>query len=200
MSEQALHPASWARAAGREEDELRAIVWGHAILLEQGLGSQRRGGPRGYGSRVGSWYWIGVSVGLGAAAGVLVAGWLGAFIGLGREWPRITPVLIGVALAIGGGVVIGAVQPGDWAERIGGAVAALLGLRGAISVVFGTLRRGGTRGGTAILVTAAALAAAAVAFIPAAGYLEALAVPALAVRLRRTQPERYAGLRTLARD
>jgi hypothetical protein len=38
------------------------------------------------------------------------------------------------------------------------------------------------------------------AFIPLVGFLEALAVPALALRMRRREPERYAGLRTLARD
>jgi hypothetical protein len=36
--------------------------------------------------------------------------------------------------------------------------------------------------------------------VPALGYLEAVALPALAARLRRRSPERYAGLRTLARD
>ncbi|MDX6442626.1 MAG: hypothetical protein QOE43_2355, partial [Gaiellaceae bacterium] len=34
----------------------------------------------------------------------------------------------------------------------------------------------------------------------ALGYLEALALPVLAARLRRRAPERYAGLRTLAKD
>ena len=38
------------------------------------------------------------------------------------------------------------------------------------------------------------------AFVPFAGYLIAVAVPVLALRLRRTQSERYAGLRTLAKD
>jgi hypothetical protein len=41
---------------------------------------------------------------------------------------------------------------------------------------------------------------AALAFIPIVGYLEAIALPALAARLRRTQADRYAGLRSLARD
>jgi hypothetical protein len=41
---------------------------------------------------------------------------------------------------------------------------------------------------------------AALAWIPVVGYLLALALPLVAVRLRRAQPERYAGLRTLARD
>jgi hypothetical protein len=45
-----------------------------------------------------------------------------------------------------------------------------------------------------------AFAAAAIALIPAVGFVEAVAVPALAVQLRRKQPERYAGLRTLAKD
>ena len=45
----------------------------------------------------------------------------------------------------------------------------------------------------------AALVAAGLAFVPVAGYLEALALPAFAARLRRRQPERYAGLRTLAK-
>jgi hypothetical protein len=54
--------------------------------------------------------------------------------------------------------------------------------------------------GTAVLVTVAALALAALAFVPVVGYLEAIAVLILAVRARRQQPERYAGLRSLARD
>ena len=64
----------------------------------------------------------------------------------------------------------------------------------------GALRRGGTRGGTAVIVAGAAIAAAGLAWVPVVGYLEALALPALAARLRRRAPERYAGLRTLARD
>jgi hypothetical protein len=66
--------------------------------------------------------------------------------------------------------------------------------------VTGALRRGGTRGGTATLVALAALVTAGLAFVPVVGYLEAVALPALALRLRRREPERYAGLRTLARD
>jgi hypothetical protein len=65
--------------------------------------------------------------------------------------------------------------------------------------VRGALRRGGTAGGTAALVAVAALVAAGLAWIPVVGYLEALALPAFAARLRRREPERYAGLRTLAK-
>ncbi|MGE5434545.1 MAG: hypothetical protein ACM3S3_07140 [Candidatus Doudnabacteria bacterium] len=64
----------------------------------------------------------------------------------------------------------------------------------------GTLRRGGTVIGTGILIGLAGLAIAALALIPFLGYLEAVALPALAARARRREPERYAGLRTLARD
>lgn len=149
---------------------------------------------------MGSWYWIGVSVGLGAAAGVFAAGCLGTFFGLGREWPRIVPVAIAAPIGVGVAWVVVGWQPGDWADRIGGVGGASLGLLGATTLVFGALRRGGTRGGTAILVAGAALVVAGIAFVPVAGYLVAVALPALAVRLHRKQPERYAGLRTLARD
>ena len=52
----------------------------------------------------------------------------------------------------------------------------------------------------AALVAGAALVAAGLAFVPVVGYLEAIALPALAARLRRRAPERYAGLRSLAKD
>jgi hypothetical protein len=41
---------------------------------------------------------------------------------------------------------------------------------------------------------------AALAFVPGLGYLEAVALPALGLRLRSRLPDRFAGLRTLARD
>ena len=37
-------------------------------------GNNGREARRGYGSRMGTWYWIGVSAGLGAAIGILLAG------------------------------------------------------------------------------------------------------------------------------
>jgi hypothetical protein len=39
-----------------------------------------------------------------------------------------------------------------------------------------------------------------VAFVPLAGYLEAVVLPALGLRMRRREGGRYAGLRILARD
>jgi hypothetical protein len=143
---------------------------------------------------MGSWYWIGVCAGLGAGVGVLLAG----IAGRGRA------ALVAAALATvagaGAGFGIDAWQPGGWGDVIAGAAGALLGALGAAQIVGGALRRGGTRGGTAVLVAGAALVVAALALVPVLGYLEALALPALAARLRRRAPETYAGLRTLARD
>jgi len=67
-------------------------------------------------------------------------------------------------------------------------------------VVSRTLEGGGTRSGNAVIFLAAAVVFAGIALIPFLGYLEAAAVPALAHRARRRPPQRYAGLRTLARD
>ena len=68
-------------------------------------------------------------------------------------------------------------------------------------VVAGALRRGGTRGGLALIVAAVAAGPGRSRLRPAvAGYLVAVALPILALRLRRTQADRYAGLRSLARD
>jgi len=144
---------------------------------------------------MGSWYWIGVTVGLGAGVGVLVAGAVGA--------ARVALVAAGVVglpagAALGYGVVVWA--PGGWGDVAGGAVGGIAGSLGTVQVVRGALRRGGTRGGTAMLVAGAAIVAAGLAWVPVVGYLEALVLPALAARIRRRTPERYAGLRTLARD
>jgi hypothetical protein len=135
---------------------------------------------------MGAWYTIGILAGLGAAFGILAAGIV----------PRLVVAAIGAVVA---GAVLGYFVFG-WPEAIAGAVGGVLGSLGATPVVSGALRRGGTRGGIALLVGLAALVAAALAFVPVVGYLEAVALPALGRRLRRREPERHAGLRTLARD
>jgi hypothetical protein len=140
---------------------------------------------------MGAWYWIGVSAGLGAAVGVLVAG-------VTARAAAVAAVVAAVA-GLGVGYAIDAWQPGGWGDVVAGAAGGLLAALGAAVIVTGALRRGGTRGGTAILVGVAALAVAALAFAPVVGYIEALALPAFAARLRRRQPERYDGLRTLAK-
>jgi len=139
---------------------------------------------------MGSWYWIGVCAGLGVAVGVLLAAvFAGTRIAL-------TAALV---LAAGAGVAIGFAL-GQWDEAIGGGVGGVLGAIGSAQLVTGTMRRGGARFGITVFVGLAAVVLAAIAWIPIAGYLEAALVPAFAARLRGRAPERYAGLRSLARD
>ena len=159
------------------------------------LREQRTRGARGYGSHVGSWYWIGVSAGLGTAVGVLLAGSFGS--GRGQ---RIAVILLAGAAGAATGFAIGSWQSGGWGDRAAGIAGGLAGALGATQTVSGALRRGGTRAGTAALVGGGALILAALAWIPVAGYVTALALLALVPLLRRARPERYAGLRTLARD
>lgn len=127
-----------------------------------------------------------MSAGVGAALGVLAQG-------LARDLRLALPV----ALAAGAGV--GYLLAG-WPGAAAGVVGSVLGAVGANPVVRGALARGGTRGGTATLVGAGALALVALAFVPVLGYLLALLVPAVGARLRRRQGERHAGLRILAKD
>jgi hypothetical protein len=135
---------------------------------------------------MGGWYTVGLLAGVGAALGLLAAG----------IYPRLAAAaLAGAAVAVGIGFA-----RFDWDEAVAGAIGGALGALGATTIVTGALRRGGTRGGTATLVGIGALVTAGLAFVPVLGYLEAVLLPALALRLRKRQPERYAGLRTLARD
>jgi len=135
-------------------------------------------------------YRIGVAAGIGASAALAAAGWLAR-----SRAGAIAAILIGAAV----GIVVGFALD-NWVEAVAGAIGGLLGGIGAVPLAAGTFRRGGTTFGTGILVSLAAIVLAALAFVPFVGYLEALGLPALATRARRREPERYAGLRTLARD
>jgi hypothetical protein len=135
------------------------------------------------------WYWLGVSLGLGVALGVLAAAILG-----GWTAGLVASILVGAAAGLGAGLLLG--ETGD---AIAGAAGGIVGGGAAAIVVRGALGRGGTRTATAVLVGSAALVAAALAFIPVVGYLEAVAAPMLARRAKQRSVERYAGLRTLAR-
>jgi hypothetical protein len=141
-------------------------------------------------SSVGSWYWIGVCAGLGVAIGVLLAAVL-----VGSRMAFTAALVLAVGAGVGLGFVIG-----DWPEAVGGGAGGALGAIGSAQVASGALRRGGARFGTAVFVGLAALLLAALAWIPAVGFLEAAVVPALGGRLRGRAPERYAGLRSLAKD
>jgi len=134
-------------------------------------------------------YWIGVLAGLGAAAGLLLAAALA-----GLRYGVLVAALAGALVAGFLGLAID-----NWDEALGGVLGAAAGALGAGQLVSGTLRRGGTRGGTLALLGLGALAVAALAWIPAMGYLEALALPALGARLRSRAPKRFAGLRILDR-
>ncbi len=140
---------------------------------------------------MGDWYTIGLWAGIGVALGIFFTGAFGSL----RRWGLVAAVFLAASAAVAAGLALF-----EWDEAVGGAIGAVAGAIGAALVVGGALRRGGTRLGTAVLVAGGALALATLAFVPALGYVEVAAVPALALRLRRRAPERYAGLRSLARD
>ncbi len=117
------------------------------------------------------WYWLGVALGLGVAGGV------GRFGGTAER--------VFAAVAIVAAFAVGFLSSG-W-----GGAGAFAGL-GLALLFFRNLAREA--------VLAALLALAALAFVPALGYLEALATPVIGRRLSRRAGERYAGLRILAKD
>jgi hypothetical protein len=135
---------------------------------------------------MGDWYTVGILVGIGVALGIAAAAVL-------RR--ALLAAVVAAAVAAGLGFAFGQLD-----EALGGVAGGLCGAFGASPVVAGALRRGGTRSGTAVLLGGAALVTAALAFVPVVGYLEAVAVPALGLRLRRRAPAQHAGLRTLAKD
>jgi hypothetical protein len=139
---------------------------------------------------MGDWYTLGLAAGLAVAAGVLLAGLLAR---LPRSIALTALLALAAGIAIGFGVF-------DLDEAIAGGLGGLLGGAGAATIVGGALKRGATRGGVALLLAGAAAVAAGLAFVPIAGYLEALALPLLAARIRSRAGSRYAGLRILARD
>jgi len=135
-------------------------------------------------------YRIGLALGLGISIGSLLAAVLA---------PRRSFIVIVSAVAAAGGGALG-YAIGGWNEAIAGVVGGILGTVVVSFFVAGALARGGTRGGTAALVGLASLVMAALALVPVVGYLEAVALPAAGARARRRRVDRYAGLRSLARD
>ena len=86
-----------------------------------------------------------------------------------------------------------------WIGVAGGVVGAVIGSVSAAAIVRGAARRGATLGGTAFLLIGAAVVVGLLALIPVVGYLEAVALPVVAARRARQGPEKYAGLRSLAK-
>jgi hypothetical protein len=140
-------------------------------------------------SGVGDWYEIGVALGLGLAAGLLLAGALAG-------WRYGLVVSLVGALAVG--VAAGLLVKG-WLGLPGSLLGAVIGAVSASIIAHGALRRGATPGGTAFLIAAAAVVVGLLALVPVAGYVLAVLVPALAARRARNEPDRHAGLRTLAK-
>jgi hypothetical protein len=135
-------------------------------------------------------YWIGLALGLGVSAGILLAG----FLATGRAGIA-AAVVTAAAAGAGLGLAVAGAE-----EAVAGAVGGLAGAGGSASLVRGALRRGGVRGATAALIGIAALVCALLALVPFLGYVEAVVLPALGLRVRRRESDRYAGLRILARD
>jgi hypothetical protein len=138
---------------------------------------------------MGSWYSVGVVLGLGVGTGVVAAAVLGR---------TLAGIVLGGVAAAALGVVFGLIAGGTLPPVAGG-VGGVIGTLGASQIVRGALRRGGTATGVAALVGGVGLLLVAVAFVPVLGYVEAVVVPVLGVRVRRRSAERYAGLRTLAK-
>lgn len=138
---------------------------------------------------MGDWYEIGVALGLGLAAGLLLAGVLA-----GWRYGLLVSTLGALAIGVGAGLLVK-----GWLGLPGSLLGAVIGSVSASLVARGALRRGATPGGTAFLVGSAAVAVALLALVPIAGYVLAVLIPALAARRARREPERHAGLRTLAK-
>jgi hypothetical protein len=138
---------------------------------------------------VGSWYTFGLCLGLGLGLSVAITGILGSnVLGIG-------------AAAVVGAVLGGAVglSIGDTAETVAGAIGGVLGALAASTAVLGALRRGATRFGVGAYMGALGVLVCLIALIPIAGYVLAVALPVLAVRMRGRRAARFAGLRTLAK-
>jgi hypothetical protein len=138
---------------------------------------------------VGSWYTIGLCLGLGLGLSVAITGILGSnVVGIGAA------AVIGAV--VGGAIGLGI---GETAETIAGAVGGALGAVSAAVAVLGALRRGATRFGVGAYMGALGALICLLALVPLAGYVLAVALPLLAVRMRGRQAARFAGLRSLAK-
>jgi hypothetical protein len=138
---------------------------------------------------VGDWYEIGVALGLGLAAGLLLAGALA-----GWRYGLVVSVVGALLVGVAAGLLVK-----GWLGLPGSLLGAVIGALSASIIARGALRRGATPGGTAFLIATASIAVGLLALVPVAGYVLAVLVPALAARRARNEPDRHAGLRTLAK-
>ena len=138
---------------------------------------------------MGDWYEIGITVGIGVAAGIAFACALA-----GLRFGFATTLLGALAVGIFAGLLVK-----GWIGVGGGVVGAVIGAISAAAIVRGANRRGATLGGTTFLLFGAAVVVGLLALIPVFGYLEAVALPVVAARRARSGPEKFAGLRSLAK-
>ena len=96
------------------------------------------------------------------------------------------------------GVAAGLLVNG-WLGAGGGVVGGVIGSVSAATIVRGAGRRGATRAARPVILLGVALAVGLLALVPLVGYLEAIVLPVLAARQVRRTPEKYAGLRSLAK-
>jgi hypothetical protein len=132
---------------------------------------------------------IGIAGGIGDALGLAAAG---AFARSARA------PLAAAAIGLVGGALIGWLVF-DWKAGVVGGIAGVLSGLGAGTFVRGAVRRGGTPGGTALILVGAAVIVLAVSLIPVVGFILAIAIPVVGLRSRQRAGEKYAGLRTLAK-
>ena len=138
---------------------------------------------------MGTWYTIGLCLGLGLGLSVAITGILGSnVLGIGAA------AIVGAVLGGAIGLLIGGTP-----ETIAGVVGGVLGALSAAAVVMGALRRGATRFGIGAYTGALGVLICLVALVPLAGYVLVVALPLLAARMRGRQAARFAGLRTLAK-
>jgi hypothetical protein len=134
-------------------------------------------------------YEIGVALGMGLALGIACAGVLAG-------WRY--GIIASAAGAVGVGLVAGLLVHG-WLDVPGGVAGAMIGAVSGSVVVRGAVRRGATLGATAMMFIGAAIAISFISIIPLVGYVLAVVIPVVAYRRVRSEPERFAGLRTLAK-
>lgn len=142
-----------------------------------------------YTGAVGDWYSIGAALGVGLGLGLMLSG----ILSVNRAGVALS-LLLGAILGGSLGLVVD-----NREEVVSGAIGGFLGAFSAAVVVHGAMRRGATRMGVATYVGAVGLLVLLLAFVPVVGFVLAVALPLLAVRMRGRQAARYAGLRTLAK-
>jgi hypothetical protein len=139
-------------------------------------------------AQVGAWYTIGVVLGSGVGLGVIASGLL-AVSTRGLVVAVLLAAVVSAALTISF----------EWFYVVAGVAGAVVGSVSAFVVVRGALRRGGTRLGVGGYVALAGIVLMLLALVPLVGYVEVVAIPLLAARMRGREAERFAGLRTLAK-